>query len=99
MKLLLFTALMAAVFYIAPGVLSDAGSPCGAVVNRAITIHPPANDDGQTNPMAIGMIRLIGPTVARKAIESRYPSVPPEISCAYLWWRSFIDTRALSFGQ
>ena len=96
MKLLVFLILLAAAFYIVPGIAENVGSPCGAVVERTLLMDFLKNGDSDMAPAELSMARAIGPAIARKAMEHRYPSIPPDVACAGLWWLSVINKSPVS---
>ncbi len=87
--IILFLALLG--FYLGPTFIEGADSQCDALVayamNRSSLEGP--------SPMAIGMIKAFGPLVVKKMVQERYPDLPPQLTCAGLYWKAVVDPDGL----
>lgn len=83
----------AAGFYFGPGIMEPADTPCDALVSRRLAIDPPRDDNDQADRIASGMARVLGPMFLKRVVERRYPNVPPQLACAYLYWQSQVDPQ------
>jgi hypothetical protein len=94
LKLFIFIAVAMAGFYFVPSVTDGGGTPCEALVRRALISKPIYDDRGKTDQLASGMILVLGPMVASRAMAERYPGVPPQVTCAGVWWLMVSATQS-----
>jgi hypothetical protein len=104
---LIVLARLGAGFYFGPSILESADTPCDALVERAIAINVPLDAHGKPDAVAAGLVqdtvvtgllRAFGPAFLKRAIQTRYPDVPPQLACALVYWRSRGDPDSLRRG-
>lgn len=98
MKSLILILLLGAVaFYIVPSM--NAGSPCTTLAYKYKNLN---DDDPSPDNSPLGrvfshaLVGVIGSSLMRVAMQRRYPGVPPEVSCAALWWVSLANPAVLT---
>jgi hypothetical protein len=73
-------------FWFFPQIAEGVSNPCGALAIRVATLAGRGNPDIGT-PLAHGLVQFAGGAVATEAMRQRYPSTPPQLSCAFFYWR------------
>ena len=96
MKAFLLLVCIAAVgFYLGPTFMEGADSQCEALISHALKVDPPSNRNARFDGMALSMIGVLGPPIVKQIVKKQYPSFPPQLSCAGLYWKAFIDPQSL----
>lgn len=82
----------AGAFWFVPIIAEGASSPCAAVVYRSVHV-----DAGSPLPNRFvgDMLGTIGTPIIVAAMDHDHPNVPPEVSCAALWWHSLVNPSVL----
>lgn len=91
---ILVTIVLMAVIFGSPQFAEGTDGPCGALA--ALVAKHVVSPQGSDAPVVKGTAGALGETVGYKVVAERYPAVPPQLSCTWLFWRATVDSASMT---
>src|SRR5580698_4127330 len=91
---ILVTIILMAVIFGYPVFAEGTDGPCAAFVALATKQAVPSPETD--NAAAKGVAGAVGGTAGYKVVAERYPVVPPQLSCTWMFWRAKIDPASMA---
>jgi hypothetical protein len=86
MQFLLLVTLLLVGAWFYPQLSEGSSDPCGALAMRVATLQA-QRQPGIGRELALGVAHMAGGTVLGEAMRQRYPATPPQLSCAFFYWK------------
>ena len=95
-RIVIVVVLLAVIFGY-PQFAEDTDGPCGAFVSHVakISTSETASSDAGHDPPATGVVGLLDGAVANKIVAERYPGIPTQLTCTWLFWQATIDPKSV----